>query len=75
MSPSGPFPHSHCARDSFGRGVLFMGAISRWPCPYGGVAIYDHLAEALMERNLSAELGDASKCSLGSGGDAMTAQG
>jgi len=52
-----------------------MGAISRWPCPYGGVAIYDHLAEALMERNLSAELGDASKCSLGSGGDAMTAQG
>jgi uncharacterized protein YqjF (DUF2071 family) len=29
----------------------------------------------LMERNLSAELGDASKCSLGSGGDAMTAQG
>jgi hypothetical protein len=43
--------------------------------PHGGVAIYDHLAEALMERNLSAELGDASKCSLGSGGDAMTAQG
>jgi hypothetical protein len=36
------------------------GSLERWPDG---------------ERNLSAELGDASKCSLGSGGDAMTAQG